>query len=123
MIHAKGGKRLHSRDTLKLHKTAVRWLDTELAKPFAGKTVVVTHFLPHRGCVAAEHEGSDLAPYFVTDQSWLMKQHRMAVWCHGHTHTNNDFITEDGCRVISNQRGYSGELTDASFQEHLIIDS
>ena len=105
MILARGGKHLEPRDTLKLHRTAVRWLDAELAKPFDGKTVVITHFAPHRGCVAPEHQDSDVSPYFVTDLSRLMGRHKIDVWCHGHTHTNNDFIAEGGCRVISNQLG------------------
>ena len=124
MIQAHGGKRLEPRDTLKLHRTAVRWLDTELAKPFDGKTVVVTHFAPHRLCVAPQHQGSDVSPYFVTDLSRLMEKHRIDVWCHGHTHTNNDFIAENGCRVVSNQLGYTSERTrlDTGFRHDLVIE-
>ena len=130
MIRAKGGKHLEPRDTQKLHRTAVRWLDAELAKPFAGKTVVVTHFAPHRGCVAPQHQDSTVSPYFVTDLSWLMEKHRIDVWCHGHTHTNTDFIAENGCRVVSNQLGYPGERTrtefgmaiDTGFRNELVIE-
>jgi len=130
MIRAKGGKNLEPRDTQKLHRAAVRWLDEELTKPFDGKTVVVTHFAPHRGCVAPEHEGSDVSPYFVTDLSRLMQKYRIDLWCHGHTHTNNDFIAENGCRVVSNQLGYPGERTrtefgmqiDTGFRNELIIE-
>jgi len=130
MINAKGGKRLEPRDTQKLHRTAVRWLDAELSKPFDGKTVVVTHFAPHRGCVAPQHEGSDVSPYFVTDLSRLMEKHRIDVWCHGHTHTNNDFIAEGGCRVLSNQLGYPCERTriqvgmpfDTGFRNDLVVE-
>ncbi len=130
MIHAKGSKHLEPRDTLKLHRTAVRWLDDELSKPFDGKTVVVTHFAPHRGCVAPKHQDSDVSPYFVTDLSRLMEKHQIDVWCHGHTHTNNDFIAEGGCRVISNQLGYPGERTrtefgmqiDTGFRNELVIE-
>lgn len=121
MILARGGKHLEPRDTLKLHRTAVRWLDAELAKPFAGKTVVVTHFAPHRQCVARQHEGSDVSPYFVTDLSWLMEKHRIALWCYGHTHTNSDFVTKDGCRVVSNQRGYPSE-GEQGFRPDLVIE-
>jgi len=66
----------------------------------------------------------DLAPYFVTDLSWLMKKHRIDLWCHGHTHTNIDFIAEGGCRVISNQLGYPQESTSGlnKFREHLVIE-
>lgn len=122
MIHAKGGKRLEPRDTLKLHRTAVHWLDAELSKPFNGKTVVVTHFAPHHRCVPPKYEGSDMSPYFVTDLSRLMQKHQIDVWCHGHTHTNNDFLAEGGCRVISNQLGYPSEQTSAGFRHDLVIE-
>ncbi|MRR50423.1 MAG: hypothetical protein EG825_05840 [Rhodocyclaceae bacterium] len=124
LIHAHNGKRLEPRDTLKLHRKAVRWLDTELAKPFDGRTVVVTHFAPHRGCVPAKFEGSELSPYFVTDLAWLMEKHRIAVWCFGHTHTNCDFVAENGCRVVSNQRGYTSEYAagDMGFRPDLVIE-
>lgn len=120
MIYAREGQRLEPHDTRALHKESVSWLEAELAKPFLGKTVVVTHFAPHRGCVAAQHQNSELSPYFVTDLSWLMKKHQIDLWCHGHTHTNNDFIAENGCRVVSNQRGYPREFEARSlfFDEH-----
>lgn len=139
VIQAREGKRLEPSDTLRLHRTAVRWLDSELAKPFDGKTVVVTHFAPHRRCVPPKFEGSDLSPYFVTDLSWLMEKHSIDLWCFGHTHTNCDFIVpwkkheraygspwgaENGCRVVSNQRGYPTELATGSmgFREDLVIE-
>lgn len=122
LIQARGGARLQPRDTLKLHRLAVRWLDTELSKPFDGKTVVVTHFAPHRGCVEPKYEGSDLSPYFVTDLSWLMAKHRIAVWCYGHTHGNADFEAENGCRIISNQLGYPRERGDNGFRANLVVE-
>lgn len=111
LIRAEGGKYLEPRDTLKLHRTAVRWLDDELSKPFDGKTVVMTHFAPHRGCVAPQHQGTSVSSYFVTDLSWIMVKHHIDVWCHGHSHTNTDFVAEGGCRVVSNQHGYPHENT------------
>lgn len=123
MIYARGGKRLEPRDTLALHRKAVAWLDVELAKPFDGRTVVVTHFAPHRDCVAPQHRHSDVSPYFATDLAWLMRKHRIDVWCHGHTHTNNDFVAENGCRVVANQRGYPQEAADnTGFRPDLIIE-
>lgn len=122
VIGARGGQWLTPQNTQALHRTAVRWLDAELSRPFAGRTVVVTHFAPHGGCVAPQHTNSDLSPYFVTDLSWLMQKHRIALWCHGHTHTNNDFEAENGCRVISNQRGYPGEVDRSGFRSDLVID-
>lgn len=130
MINAHGGKRFEPWDAAKLHRHAVIWLDEELAQPFDGKTVIVTHFAPHRQCVAPQHEGDALTPYFVSDLSYLMEKHRIDVWCHGHTHTNTDFVAEGGCRVISNQRGYPGERSweqsriafDTGFRNELMIE-
>jgi predicted phosphodiesterase len=121
LILARGGNPLTPMDTQALHRKAVAWLDAELTKPFDGKTIVVTHFAPHRRCVDPKYEGSDLTPYFVSDLSWLMEKHKIDLWCHGHTHTSTDFIAENGCRVISNQLGYKGE-DDTGFLADLMIE-
>lgn len=124
LIRNKQGKRLEPQDTLELHHQAVAWLDAELAQPYEGRTLVVTHFAPHRGCVAPQHEGNLLTSYFVTDLSWLMEKHSIDVWCHGHTHTSCDFIAENGCRVISNQRGYLKEVEAgiSGFRPNLVFE-
>lgn len=124
LIKARGGIRLEPRDTLALHRKAVQWLDAELAKPFDGKTVVITHFAPHRRCVEPKFEGSVFSPYFVTDLSWLMAKHRITAWCYGHTHGNTDFEANHGCRVISNQLGYPSERirADNGFRPNLVLE-
>ncbi|BBN89715.1 metallophosphoesterase [Azospira sp. I09] len=122
VIRGHDGKTLEPRETVAMYRRSLGWLDTELAKPFDGKTVVVTHFAPHRGCVAPQHEGSAVSPYFVTDLSHLMVAHRIDVWCHGHTHTNNDFVAENGCRVVSNQRGYPREVATSGFRPELVLE-
>jgi hypothetical protein len=124
VIKARGGKRLEPLDTQAIHRRSVFWLDKELAKPFDGKTVVVTHFAPHRGCVAPQHDGENLTPYFVSDMSGLMEKHPIAVWCYGHTHTSTDFAAEGGCRVVSNQRGYPREIERGSsgFRDDFVIE-
>ncbi|MFZ4538098.1 metallophosphoesterase [Propionivibrio sp.] len=130
MISARGAQCLEPRDTAALYRKAVSWLEEALAQPFDGKTVVVTHFAPHRGCIAPQHEGDSLTPYFVSDMAWLIKKHKIDVWCYGHTHTNTDFMAENGCRVVSNQLGYPGERTrtpggiifDTGFRGDLLIE-
>ncbi|OGT89757.1 MAG: hypothetical protein A2286_10495 [Gammaproteobacteria bacterium RIFOXYA12_FULL_61_12] len=109
LIGTKSGKRLFPQDTLDLHRRSVSWLDRELAKPFDGKTVVLTHFAPHRNCAEPRFEKSALSPYFVTDLAWLMDKHRI------------DFYSGNGCRVISNQRGYQHERTEG-FQPDCVIE-
>lgn len=121
MIYARDGKRFTTPATVDMHRQSVQWLDDELAKPFDGKTIVVTHFAPHRGCVAPQHQDRDVTPYFATDLAWLMEKHRIDVWCYGHTHTNTDFIAENGCRVVSNQRGYPTEASQG-FRPDFVIE-
>jgi predicted phosphodiesterase len=114
--------KLKPEETRKLYQQSVTWLEHELARPFEGKTVVVTHFAPHSLCVAPEHQKSEVAPYFVNDLHKLMDRHPIALWCFGHTHTNCDFTTVSGCRVISNQLGYSNEQGRNGFQPRLVIE-
>lgn len=103
---------------------AVLWLDQELSKPFDGKTVVVTHFAPHRDCIAPQYKGDLLTPYFVNDLSWMMEKFPIDVWCFGHTHHNVDFIAKGGCRVVSNQVGYPMERfkNGHNFRSDLVIE-
>lgn len=121
-ITVDGSRDLVPEDTRRLYLESVAWLDQELAKPFAGKTMVVTHFAPHPRCVASQYQGGALTPYFVSDLSGVMEAHQIAVWCYGHTHTNIDFLTGGGCRVLSNQLGYPSEAENVGFRSHLIID-
>jgi predicted phosphodiesterase len=116
------GKRLTPAETRKLHRQSVTWLQRELAKPFDGKTVVVTHFAPHPICVAPEHFNSDVSPYFVNDLHRLIDRFPIALWCFGHTHTNVDYTTASGCRIISNQRGYSREEWKIGFRPEWVIE-
>lgn len=122
LIEARGGFDLHPRDTAYICSKSVTWLEAELAKPYDGKTVVVTHFAPHPDCVAPQYEGGVLSPYFVSDLSDMMHKHKIDVWCFGHTHTNCDFLDASGCRVLSNQRGYPAEVQAGNgFLEKLVF--
>lgn len=123
-IESTEGLLLLPSDLPALHQKAVQWLDHELSKPFDGKTVVITHFAPHRRCIAPQYQGDLLTPYFVNDLSWMMQKHNVHVWCFGHTHHNVDFIGEGGCRVVSNQVGYPTERfrNRHNFQSALVIE-
>ncbi len=120
----KSGGFIEPRDTVVMHRNARAWLEQELAKPFAGKTVVITHFAPHRRCVAPEYEGEVLTPYFVVDMAPVMRAHRIDLWSFGHTHYNVDVEVENGCRLVSNQRGYPSEWRSRhnGFRPELIIE-
>ena len=106
MIRGGGGHLFSARDCAQEYLRSRRFLNTELAKDFAGKTVVVTHFSPHKECIAPQFVGDALTPYFTSDMSDLMEKYRPALWLYGHTHHSCHFIAEGGTRVVSNQIGY-----------------
>nr|WP_241016575.1 metallophosphoesterase [Paraburkholderia sp. Ac-20336] len=91
-------------DSLALHRRSRAWLETELAKPFAGKTIVVTHHAPHRLSLAGRYAEDRVSAGFVNHLPELVRA-PVALWIHGHTHTSFDY-TVGGTRVVCNPRGY-----------------
>jgi 3',5'-cyclic AMP phosphodiesterase CpdA len=98
-------------DTIALHHHARAWLEAELAKPFAGKTIVVTHHAPHRRSLAERYADDVVSAGFVNDLPSLVRA-PVTLWVHGHTHTAFDYV-ENGARVVCNPRGYLDRRTRA----------
>jgi len=117
-----GARLLTPDDCAELYRTASAWLDGKLAEPFAGTTVVVTHFAPSPKSIHARFAGSLLNPCFVSDAERLMGSERVKLWIHGHTHDSFDY-TVRGTRVICNPRGYAkhGVVENASFDATLVV--
>ncbi len=118
------GAPLTAQQCQKWHFEALNFLETELAKPFAGKTIVVTHHMPHRECIAPRFLGSDLNPAFCSDLDWLIRKHKPELWVHGHTHTPVDVKVGD-TRIIANPRGYYSNQYGAEnlgFRENLVLE-
>ncbi|WP_323120895.1 metallophosphoesterase [Burkholderia alba] len=105
-------------DSLALHAAARAWLEAELAKPFAGRTIVVTHHAPHRASLAARYADDLVSAGFVNDLGTLVGT-PVALWVHGHTHTSFDYTARNGTRVVCNPRGYlhrrTGERENPAF--------
>ena len=97
------GRRFSPQDALNRHETARSWLAAELSKPFAGKTVVVSHHGPHPMSVHPRHAANPLSSAFVSDLSALLPH--VDLWLHGHTHDSFDYQV-GRCRVVANPAGY-----------------
>lgn len=97
-------------DTVKLFRASVTYLREELAKPFDGPTVVVTHHLPSMRSVATRFQDNLISAAFASRLDDLVC--KADVWVHGHTH--DSFEYEIGkCRVVCNPRGYpTNRITD-----------
>jgi 3',5'-cyclic AMP phosphodiesterase CpdA len=107
-------------DSLALHAQARAWLESELAKPFAGKTIVVTHHAPHRLSLAERYADDKVSAGFVNHLPELVRE-PVALWVHGHTHTAFDY-TVNGTRVVCNPRGYLDRRTGQMENPHFAWD-
>ena len=82
------------------------WLESRLAAPHAGPTVVITHHAPSPLSVHPRFSGSLLNACFVSDAEHLVDGGRARLWIHGHTHDSFDYEL-NGTRVVCNPRGYA----------------
>jgi Icc-related predicted phosphoesterase len=107
-IRLRNGDLFSPEQALAEHETSRDWLARELAKPYDGTTVVVTHHGPHPLSVHPRYDGDDLNAAFVSHLTELLG--RADYWLHGHVHDSFDYLVE-GCRVVANPRGYATNST------------
>lgn len=102
--------------TVDFHSAAKRFLAAELAKPFDGKTVVVTHHCPAWASVHPRYQDDIVSAAFASRCEELVA--KADLWIHGHTHASvNAHIGDipDRGRIVCNPRGYPlGYLRDRS---------
>ncbi|MEI5996288.1 metallophosphoesterase family protein [Paraburkholderia bengalensis] len=103
---SENGLPLQPEDVSVYHHEAVRWLVRELATPFTGKTVVITHHAPSIRSLPSTARAHRLAPAYAAGVESLATQ--ADVWIHGHVHASADFYLGK-CRVIANPRGRPGK--------------
>lgn len=95
---------MRARQTLEDHEESRRWLERELEKPFAGKTVVITHHGPHPLSIHPRYVGNRINAGFVSDLTPLLL--KTDLWLHGHVHDSFAYQV-GGCRVVANPAGYA----------------
>jgi Icc-related predicted phosphoesterase len=110
---------LSADDTRAIHQLQAAWLARELAHPWDGASVVVTHHLPHPGSIHPRYEGDPLNPGFASDLSALVRD-PVKLWIHGHTHESMDYLVE-GTRVVCNPRGYLPQEPNSAFDASLVV--
>lgn len=79
-----GFRRIRPSDTAYIHADHRAWLEEQLAMPFPGKTVVVTHHCPHPDLVG-ERRG-DLDAVYGSNLLPMIEQSQPDAWFFGHTH-------------------------------------
>jgi predicted phosphodiesterase len=105
---SKDQRRYTPEDAAALCATQKGWLKEQLEQPFQGRTVVITHFAPHRGSIAPAFQGHPANAGFIVPMDDCMDQ--VDLWIHGHTHTSFDYFV-GRTRVLCNPRGYPDETS------------
>jgi predicted phosphodiesterase len=112
---------LSAQDSREFHLAARAWLTDRLAEPFEGKTVVVTHHLPHRSSIDAQFHRHPLNPAFASHMPELVRP-PVDLWIHGHTHCSCDYEPIEGTRGVCNPRGYGPSDLNEEFNQYLVVE-
>lgn len=106
-----------------LFDDAVTWLEHQFSIAHDGPTVVVTHFAPARGSIAAQFAGSPLNACFVSNLETEIQRWQPALWLHGHVHDSFDYRVGN-TRVVANPRGYApkGVVENKAFNPALVLE-
>ncbi|NBW78576.1 MAG: metallophosphoesterase [Betaproteobacteria bacterium] len=107
-------------DALDQHAASRQWLTEELAKPFDGRTVVITHHGPHPLSVHPRYIGDKRNGAYVSDLSALMP--KVDLWLHGHVHDSFDYQV-GRCRVVANPAGYVRNRALAASREDFLLEN
>lgn len=95
------------------------WLRQALATPFAGSTVVVTHFAPSLHSADPRYGHVPGTAGFCNALDDLLDYAQL--WLHGHLHTPKDYV-HHGCRVVANPLGYAHKNEQAHFRAQALIE-
>ncbi|MDP1741106.1 metallophosphoesterase [Polaromonas sp.] len=95
------------------------WLRLALATPFAGPTVVVTHFAPSLLSADPRYGRAPGTAGFCNALDDLLVQAQL--WLHGHLHCPSDYV-QNGCRVVANPLGYARKGEQDGFRPELLIN-
>ncbi len=89
------------------------WLTQALSEPFAGPTVVNTHFAPSLKSADPRYGLTPGTAGFCNALDHLLP--KANVWMHGHLHCAHDYVHE-GCRVVANPLGYARKNEQLAFE-------
>ena len=125
-------RKLTAEDTLARHWIDRAWLLRQLALPFDGATVVVTHHAPGIESVAPKYVSDWLSPAFVSElpdeffsgHDAGRRMTKPALWVHGHTHSSASY-KRYSTHVLANPRGYrqkDGGFENSAFNPTLVVN-
>lgn len=110
-IRMEGAKyrKIRPEDTREVHWDHRAWLETALATPFTGRTVVVTHHGPVPGVADGKTPG--LEPTYTSDLTTIIERHQPDVWVFGHTHIPTS-LQRGQTKIANVSLGYPVHVAD-----------
>ena len=117
-----GYRKLRAADTAMFHAQQKAWLAHELAQPFDGRTVVISHMAPSLLSVEDAYGREACSPAYASRLDELAAQ--ADLWVHGHLHVTRDYRIGQ-CRVVANPCGYktrSGTPQNPAFDPNFIVE-
>lgn len=112
---------LSARSSVDLHRATLAWLESRLATPFVGKTIVLTHHAPHPLSLLYQQGVELVDAAYASNLERLLVSYPIDLWAHGHTHVPCDY-TVGATRVVSNPRGYFPSALVDGFDPDLTIE-
>lgn len=122
------GRWLTPGDMIGYHRLTHGFIERQLAIPFGGQTVVVTHHLPHPDCPPAFYRDRETNYLFACGkdafEDILNSGAAPCLWICGHTHHPSD-IQIGGTRIVCNPMGYRSIPSELhnGFDWNLVIDT
>ena len=115
-------RKLRPADLLAEHALSLSWLRKQLAQPFEGTTVVVTHHAPSELSIPEFYQDNrdNLNGAYASRLEHLFSE-SVPVWVHGHMHSTLDYELA-GTRVLCNPRGYFPDSVNPDFRDDFVID-
>ncbi len=107
----------HARE---IHRRSVAYIESVLAEPFDGETVVVTHHGPARGSIGDRYKTDSLTAAYISNLETLIERYQPALWYHGHVHESFDYSI-GRTRIMTNPKGYRLE-NHAGFNPGLVVE-
>ncbi len=117
----RGTRKVDPLHLVEIHKAQLSWLSTELAKPFDGPTIVVTHHAPSRRSLDRRDDSSLIAAAYASNLDDFIEGKNIDVWIHGHIHENQDYMIGN-TRIIANPYGYKENYSNPDFKPGFVLE-
>lgn len=119
--HETGMPGLLPRELITRPVTSRAFIEAQLAKPFHGTTVVLTHHAPSPRSLDPKFHAQETNAAFASDLTPTIQNGKPDLWVHGHIHRFVDYY--EGCtRIVCNPRGYPYEREKNGFQVGFVVN-